>query len=126
MIFSFCISRKIFLRVVCPKFSSSSIHYSAGDAYVLEKAVVLRELLQYLAALGVHLIEGCGIGIDAQLLELGQRIAAYLFLFSKFCHNMFVLFVVSIIKCKDTHFLQYTNKKFSSTLPLARGSTHRE
>ena len=67
----------------------AAAHDAACYADVLEEGVVLREFLQYFCAFGVHLIEGCGVGVDTQVLQLCQRIAAYLFLLSKFCHNMF-------------------------------------
>ena len=60
----------------------ASAHDAAGNAYLLVQCVVLRISLQDFGAGAVHLIQGGGVGIDAQLLQLGQRIAAYLFLLS--------------------------------------------
>ena len=72
----------------------AAAHDAAGDADVLEEGVVFGELFQYLVAFDVHLIEGCGIRVDTQILQLCQRIAAYLFLLSKFCHNILKYFCI--------------------------------
>ena len=59
----------------------AAAHDAAGDRDVLEERVVLGELLQNVGAFAVDLIEGCGIGIDTQVLKLVERISADLFLF---------------------------------------------
>ena len=67
----------------------AAAHDAAGEADILEESIVLREAGQDVGGFGVDLIEGGGIGVDAECTELGEGIAAYLFLFGQFCHNMF-------------------------------------
>ncbi len=59
----------------------AAAHDAAGEADVLEEAVVLRVPLQDVGGGSVDLVEGGGIGVDAEGLELGERISADLFLF---------------------------------------------
>ena len=65
----------------------AAAHDAASYADVLKQRVVLRIFLENLARLGVHLVQGGGIGINAQILQFVQRIPADLFLFGQFGHD---------------------------------------
>ena len=67
----------------------AAAHDAAGNAHILEQRVVLGKLLKDFTTLAVHLIEGGGIRIDSELLELGKRISANLLLLRQFCHNIY-------------------------------------
>ena len=64
----------------------AAAHDAAGDADLLEEAVVLRVALQDVGSDGIDLIEVCRIGVDTQRLEFGEGVPADLFLFSQFGH----------------------------------------
>ena len=59
----------------------AAAHDAAGEADVLEERVVLGVALKDVGGGGVDLVEGGGIGVDAEGFELGERISSDLFLF---------------------------------------------